>query len=143
MEVMLDMYRDMLRMVGEAASYAPRQTTRDVFGRTISQDVTTKYEDVITKSISKVPPPVPLRSRIKTRPSELAPPMEIKGQSYSAAVESSNPRKVKANWIGSKLIDLDTNLSGVMRLEKHWQGFMETWSGFGQRIPSTGPSGLP
>ena len=86
---------------------------------------------------------VSLRSRIKTRPSKLAPSTEIKGQTYSAAVEPSNPRMVKANWFGSKLIDLDKNLASVMRLEKRQQGFMETWIGFGQRILSTGPSGLP
>ena len=129
--------------VGGASSHDPHLTTCYVFGRTIWQDVITKYAYVITKSISKVHPTVSLRSRIKTRPSELAPPMEIKGQTYSAAVEPSNPRKVKANWLGSKLIDLDRNLASVTRLEKRWQGFMETWIGFGQRILSTGPSGLP
>ena len=56
--IILDMHWDMLRMVGEAVIKTPRQTARDVFGRTLSQDVTTKYEDVITKSISKVPPTV-------------------------------------------------------------------------------------
>ena len=116
--------------VGRGTSNGPRLTTCDVFGRTLLQDVITKYVNVITKSISKILPTVSLRSRIKTRSSELAPPMKIKGQTLSASVEPSNPRMVKANWLGSKLVDLDKNLANVMRLEKCQQGFMETCGGF-------------
>lgn len=129
--------------VGEAFLRTLTTTTCYVFDETLLQDVTTKYAAVITKSIPKVSSTVSLRSRIKTRPSKLAPSTEIKGQTLSAAVEPSNPRMVKTNWLGSKLIDLDKNLANVTRLEKCQQGFMEMWIGFGQRELSTGPSGLP
>jgi len=130
----------LLRIGGESGLWPSRQTCR-MFLRTFSTACAFQIEQLATNV--KMFATVSLRSRIKTRPSELAPPMEIKWQTYSAAVEPSNPRMVKTNWLGSKLIDLDKNLSSVMRLEKRQQGFMETWIGFGQRLLSTGPSGLP
>ena len=115
----------MLRIGGESGLWPSRQTCR-MFLTELSTACAFQIEQLALNV--KVRSPVSLRSRIKTRPSELAPPMEIKGQSYSAAVEPSSPRKVKANWLESTLIDLDMNLSSVTRLENGQQGFMETWN---------------
>lgn len=116
---------------GESGLWPSRQTDH-MFLRTFSMTRMSHIEQLATNV--KMFATVSLRSRIKTRPSKLAPSTKIKGQTYSAAVEPSNPRMVKTNWLRSKLIDLDKNLASVMRLEKHQQGFMETWIGLGQRI---------
>ena len=128
---MLAIVLNMLRIGGEAVLSTPRQM-RCMFLTELSTAHVFQIEQ-LARNV-KVRSTVKQRSCIKTRSSKLAPSTEIKGQSYSAAVEPSNPRRVKTNWLKSTSNDLDMNLPSVTRLENRQQGFMETWIGFGQRI---------